>query len=121
VENTIKVLTNNLSTFFGDRLTNGNFAKAYDKKLVKEFNIESGVLYQKSENAFANLFPEANKFTEVINKTKKNPLLRKKVKEFFEQAFYKDFGLHVALMFVARFLINGITKLRVKNALGNSV
>ena len=36
MENTIKVLTNNLSTFFGDRLTNGNFAKAYDKKLVKE-------------------------------------------------------------------------------------
>ena len=121
VENTIKVLTNNLSTFFGDRLTNGNFAKAYDKKLVKEFNIEPGVLYQKSENAFANLFPEANKFTEVINKTKKNPLLRKKAKEFFEQAFYKGFGLHVALMFLARFLINGITKLRVKNALGNSV
>lgn len=121
VENVIKVLTNNLSTFFGDRLTNGNFARAYDKKLVEEFNVEPGILYQKSESILASLFPEANKFTEVLNKTKKNPELKKKANDFFEQAFYKGFGLHVGLMFVARFLINGITKLRVKNALGNNV
>jgi hypothetical protein len=119
----IKSTVANLSTFFGDRFTNGNLAKRADKELATKFNEEEGILYYKDNTASKSriasiLPPEAAKFSDVINKTRHNPALKESATDLYQKIFYQGFGLHALSMFCLRVMINWTTKLRVSNALG---
>jgi hypothetical protein len=111
------------SLFLGDRVTNGRFAKAADKELSEKYGSEPGILHhpQDPKNGFwswlGNIFPDARKFPEIIEKTQHNKELQKDATEKYQNSFLKGFSLHTIGIVVLKYAVNALTKHRVTSDL----
>lgn len=116
-ENIMQQFTMVPSWWFGHQLTNGNLAKLADKKLSAKFGVDRGILVEQKDLEKA--LPEPAKIQHILKKVKDNPELKKEARKEHAKALYTGFGLHAALVFAARMLMNYVTKLRVMNQLGS--
>ncbi len=125
-ENFTRFTVSVVSLFFGDRATNGVFAKAADKKLSEKHGVEPGILYYKDQEGasigglLAGLLPEAAKFNHVLDKTKGNKPLQEEATDLYRKIFYKGFFFHSLGTFLLKLFINWTTKARVSNALAKA-
>ncbi len=126
-ENFVRFSVSCSSLFFGDRATNGVFAKAADKKLSEKHGVEPGILYYKDQEDgkgigawLASFFPEAAKINHVIERTKGNQPLQEEATNLFRKIFYKGFFFHSLGTFLLKMFINWTTKARVSAALAKS-
>jgi hypothetical protein len=124
LENVLEFFTSAGSLLFGDRVTNGVFAKSADAKLAQEFKTKPGILYEQSKakpgslvEFFDSVFPRASKYVQVLSKCLGNNDLIKKASQEYSKVFYKGFATHGLLTFGANMLINLVTRLRVKSAM----
>ena len=123
LETVIKSTINGGSLFFGDRATNGRFAKSADKELSKEHGSEPGILYHPEDpkkgfwSWLANIFPEARQFPEIIEKTQDNKELQKDAINKYQSSFLKGFFSHSFGIALVKFVINKFTQSRVEKDL----
>jgi hypothetical protein len=124
LENVLEFFVSAGSLLFGDRVTNGVFAKQADKKLSHEFGSKPGILYDVSKakpgsltEIVDSIFPRASKYVQVISKCLGNDSLIAKAAKEYSKVFYKGFAAHGLLIFAANMLINLVTRLRVKSAM----
>lgn len=127
MENIIRFSVSCSSLFFGDRATNGIFAKAADKQLAQKHGVEPGILYYKDQEDakgigawFASFFPEAAKINHVIERTKGNQPLQEEATNLFRKIFYKGFFFHSLGTFLLKMFVNWTTKANVQFALAKS-
>ena len=64
-------------------------------------------------------FPEPAKIRHIIKSTEGNKKLQDEAEDLHAKCLYKGFALHSFLVWTVNMGVNYITKLRVKNALGN--
>jgi hypothetical protein len=124
LENVLEFFVSAGSLLFGDRVTNGVFAKQADAKLAQEFKTKPGILYESSKakpgslvEFFDSIFPRASKYVQVLSKCLGDNALIKKASQEYSKVFYKGFAAHGLLTFGANMVINLVTRLRVKNAM----
>lgn len=127
MENIIRFSVSCSSLFFGDRATNGVFAKAADKQLTQKHGVEPGILYYKDQEEgkgigawLAKFFPEAAKINHVMDRTNGNQPLQEEATNLFRKIFYKGFFFHSIGTFLLKLGVNWITKARVESALAKS-
>jgi hypothetical protein len=122
-ETIVKTSFNGLSLFFGDRVTNGRFAKSADRELQSLHNTKKGILYRSTKDTgglwswLKETFPEARKFSDVIALTEHNPKLEKDAIERYQTSFLKGFFSHSVGIAVMKYIVNKITQLRVNRDL----
>ena len=136
IEKLLKLPTVVASWWFGHRVTNGLLCKNADEKFCKEYKLEKGIFiepdYYTSDKSPTNFFTRTrNKFPEPakiqhIFRTIENLNLDKETKEKAIQeaekrhakCLYTGFALHAGFVWLMNMLVNYITKLRAKYALG---
>jgi len=124
VENIVKLCVSTGSLMFGDRATNGRFAKAADDKFTKKHGLESGVFYDKVPDdkkgfwaTINRIFPDAARFQHVLNRTSHDPKLEDEATKIYQNTFFKGFTLHAIGTFLLKTFVNWTTQFRVKSAL----
>jgi hypothetical protein len=131
IERVLKLFTVLPSWWLGHRVTNGTYAKKTDEELAKKYNVEKGILveskYYENNNEDSNFFtkirnrfPEPARINHVMKATdgEGKEELQKEAEDLHAKCLYKGFALHSVGVFVINLIVNQITKLRAKAALG---
>ncbi len=123
METMLKTSFNGGSLFFGDRITNGLFAKKADKELQEKYQTKPGILYETQDpqkgfwHWLGDKFPEARKIAGIVEKTQDNKELQEEATDKYQSSFLKGFGVHSLGIVFIKFALNHLTKMRVKKDL----